>query len=143
MNNKRQERITNMQRPQQPRQQQQSPPLPQVESQAVRQWLQNNATAYMQNTAPGLITEAALSQAIRVRWFNVQISGINYTVGANIHYGGNSGGMWVMNENTRNADEYHPHATPQHNLNQVIENDLPTHVQNWDQQKGTHYRNQI
>lgn len=102
-------------------------------------WLGTTAETDLTRRRPGRIDNAALSQAIRLRWFNVEIGPCLYTVGINIHYGGHSGGLWIINEHTRDVLEAHPHRRPRHRLNQFIEIILPVEVQNWDQQNQTNY----
>lgn len=102
-------------------------------------WLGNGATDYLESYYPGRIDDAPMSTCIRLRWFGVSISGADYTVGLNIHYGGNSGGLWIINEATRDVLEAHPNKPPQHGLKQFIENMMPIHVMGWDQNEGTNY----
>ena len=82
---------------------------------AIKKWVAVNAKAYLSETVPGLITNAEPSKAVRFRWFNVSIGGKTYKMGANVHYGGSMGALWIVNGKDQTA-EFHPYAPPVHGL---------------------------
>ncbi|MFV0590469.1 MAG: hypothetical protein ACK5M7_03720 [Draconibacterium sp.] len=111
------------------------------ESAQVNAWVTANANNQLSRLSPDSVTDAPLSKAVRLRWFSVVISGKEYLVGLNIHYGGAFGALWVKNNSTQETNEYHPHAAPQHGLNPATLSALQLHIYEYDpvlHYKATH-----
>jgi hypothetical protein len=86
------------------------------EQERITNWVRMYAQDYLGDVSPALVTDAELSKAVRLRWFDVRISGVLYKVGLNIHYGGAFGALWITNPSDETL-EFHPHASPQHRFN--------------------------
>jgi hypothetical protein len=113
------------------------------EKQLLRIWLREEAAEWLATNAPGLVTDARPSRAIRLRWFGVVIGQATYKIGLNIHYGGDSGGLWIVNERTTDSFDAHPGRPPRHGLNALIETQMVERVRRWDERKGTHYADKL
>lgn len=123
----------------------QAPPMGLAEVNTLAHWLQNTAPNFLSQTAPGSIVNVPLSNAVRLRWFNVAIQGNTYLVGLNIHYGhpGTPGALWIKNEATQSTYATHPNQAPQHNLTAQTVAQIAIHVQVADHQNNTNYYNSI
>ena len=101
------------------------------EDEEITNWIRLYADDYLSDVNPGRIDDAPLSKAVRLRWFGLRIRGNNYTVGLNIHYGGNQiGAVWVKNQASNETKEFHPYQQPQHGFGQPLINRLRLYVQN-------------
>jgi hypothetical protein len=69
------------------------PKMDEQEQERVTNWVRMYAQDYLGDVSPALVTDAELSKAVRLRWFDVRISGVLYKVGLNIHYGGAFGAL--------------------------------------------------
>ncbi len=95
----------------------------------IEAWFTGTGKAYLRSTAPDMITDAALSKAVRLRWFGVTISGKKYNIGVNLHYNnGGVGGIWAKNLKTKEAHEMHPKKPPQHGYDGNVEFELAQFV---------------
>ena len=103
-----------------------------TESTNVDQWVAGQANNQLPRLSPDSIVEAALSRAVRLRWYNIPINGNNYLVGLNIHYGGAFGALWIKNTATQETNDYHPHAAPQHGLTPATLQALTRHIYEYD-----------
>jgi hypothetical protein len=101
-----------------------------VELEKVTNWVRMAAPEYLADVKPDMVTDAPESKAVRLRWFALKLGPHTYTVGVNIHYGGNLGGLWVKNQGTEDAVEFHPHAPPTHGLPSATRNALRNHLLN-------------
>lgn len=99
--------------------------------QQFRNWVNHNAHVF--GNAPDMVTPAAMSRAIRFRWFNaVLLGGQLYNLGANIHPEGNGalGGMWISGNGAQGI-ALHPHAQPTIPQQPIILGHLRTHLNNY------------
>jgi hypothetical protein len=66
---------------------------------SLANWLQTtDARDLITKTAPNQVNTAVLSQAHRFYWFNIHHEvdlNASWTLGANLHFDGNIGGVWV------------------------------------------------
>jgi hypothetical protein len=99
-----------------------------TETATITNWVLGDGRTFLTGTAPGMITDAPLSDAVRLRWFDVSIGTEKYNVGLNLHYnGGPVGGVWLKNLKTNESIEFHPKQPPQHGFD-GIKDQLVKHV---------------
>jgi len=99
------------------------------EKEVITNWIRMYAPQYLTEVKPDKITDAELSRAVRLRWFDLMLQGVAYKVGVNIHYNGKVvGGVWVTNKSTGETIEFHPHNAPQHGFGEKLISDLKRHV---------------
>lgn len=104
--------------------------MPEDEEDTLTNWVHGEGRVFLAHTPPGRIDDAAPSQAVRLRWFDVRIgSRIYKTVGLNIHYqGGTIGGIWFVNSETKDSMEFHPYKPPRHGFDGELAFELARHV---------------
>ena len=99
------------------------------EDELITNWIRMFASIYLTDVSPNMITDAEPSKAVRLRWFGLKIGDYRYNVGVNIHYGGkNIGGVWLKNQTTGEAKEFHPYRKPMHNFGTELLANLKYHV---------------
>lgn len=101
-----------------------------TEIQTIRVWLNSEGDRFFNYVVPDQINDAPLSNLVRFYWFEAEIGAKEYTIGVNIHYGGQFGAIWFTNKDADKTYEMHPHQAPMHHLSQATLKSIRQHAKN-------------